>query len=58
MPEDPRSVKIQMPEPAESRSGEEAMPPQSLVSVDRDPKNPAHTSIKVPLYVISSTEGY
>ena len=39
MPEKSRSVKIQMPELAESRSGDEVMTPQRLVSVDGDPKN-------------------
>ena len=33
------SVKIQIPEPEESRSGEEAMTSQYLVSVGGDPKN-------------------
>ena len=35
----PRSVKIQMPESGESKSGEKAMTLQHLTSVDGDPKN-------------------
>ena len=39
IPEKPRSVKIQTPEPEESRSGEDASTPQRLVSVAGHPKN-------------------
>ena len=42
IPEKTRNVKIQVPEPEESRSGDDASTPQRLASVAGHPKNPLY----------------
>jgi len=56
IPEKPRSVKIQIPEPKESRSGEEAMTPRHLVSVDRDPKNRSYINGSASIHNLFNKE--
>ena len=51
-------MKIQIPEPEESRSGKEAMTPQRLASVDGDPKNRSYidSSASLPISTCKFTK--
>ena len=54
--EKPKSVKIQTPEPVESRSGEDASTPQRLVSVAGHPKNHLFIDSGASLHIIFNRE--
>ena len=45
-----------MPEPEESRSGEEPMTPHRLVSVDRDPKNRSYINSDASIHNLFNNE--
>ena len=56
IPENPRSVKIPMPEPEESRIGEEISTPQSMASVARHPKNCLYINSGTSIHILFSKE--
>ena len=49
-------MKIQIPEPEESRSGEDTSTPQRLVSVAKHPKNPLYIDSDASLHIIFNRE--
>ena len=57
IPQKPRSVRIQTPEPEESRSGDKALTPQRLASVAGHPKNRLYANSGTSIH-ISSTKSY
>ena len=56
IPEKPRSVKIQTPDPEESKSGEDASTPQRLVSVAGHPKNRLFIDSSTSLHIFFKIE--
>ena len=56
IPKKPRSVKIEIPEPEKSRSGEDASTPQRLVSMAGHPKNRLYINIGASLHIIFNRE--
>ena len=56
VPEKPRSVNIQTPEPGESRSGEDASTPQRLVSVAGHLSNHLFIGSGTSLHIIFNRE--
>ena len=54
--EKPKSVKIQISEPEESRSGEDTSTPQRLVSVAEHPKNRLFIDSGASLHIICNRE--
>ena len=51
-----RSVKIQVPEPEESRSGDDASTPQRLASVAGHPKNRLYIDSGASIHILFNKE--
>ena len=56
VPEKTRSVKIQVPEPEESRSGDDALTPQRLASMAGHPKNHLYINSGASIYILFNKE--
>ena len=56
MPEKTRSVKIQVPEPEESRSGDDALTPQRLASAAGHSKNRLYINSGVSIHILFNKE--
>ena len=56
IPENPRSVKILIPEPKESRNGKEALTPQHMTSVSGHPNNCLYINNSTSIHTLFNKE--